>query len=146
MVAQNWLNLELFGEFRAVEMGEPALAGEIEDQVVGLRRAAPEQRAGVGPADGRAGACGWCQPAPECGLRPKLAIARIRMDAGFAARQMRQAVDKLLDVGGASRFAESSPAQRIWRDLGTATRHPVSSPRSTANGYASRLLLGINGK
>jgi alkylation response protein AidB-like acyl-CoA dehydrogenase len=70
-----------------------------------------------------------------------LATARIRMDAGFAARQVRQAVDKLLDVGGASRFAESSPAQRIWRDLGTATRHPAFITEIDRERYA-QLLLG----
>jgi len=73
-----------------------------------------------------------------------LATARIRMDAGFAARQVRQAVDKLLDVGGASQFAESSPAQRIWRDLGTAMRHPAFVVEVDRERYA-RMLLGLNG-
>ncbi|MFG1643348.1 acyl-CoA dehydrogenase family protein [Amycolatopsis sp. NPDC049252] len=71
-----------------------------------------------------------------------LAIARSRMDCGFAARQIRQAVDKLLDVGGAGRFAESDPAQRIWRDLGTATRHPAFITELDREQYA-KLLLGI---
>lgn len=71
-----------------------------------------------------------------------LATARIRMDAGFAARQVRHAVDKLLDAGGASRFAESSPVQRIWRDLGTATRHPAFVVEIDRERYA-RLLLGL---
>jgi alkylation response protein AidB-like acyl-CoA dehydrogenase len=70
------------------------------------------------------------------------AIARSRMDCGFAARQIRQAADKLLDVGGASRFAESDPAQRIWRDLGTATRHPAFIAELDREQYA-QLLLGI---
>jgi 3-hydroxy-9,10-secoandrosta-1,3,5(10)-triene-9,17-dione monooxygenase len=74
-----------------------------------------------------------------------LATARIRMDAGFAARQVRQAVDKLLDVGGASQFAESSPAQRIWRDLGTAMRHPAFIVEVDRERYA-RMLLGLNGQ
>ena len=74
-----------------------------------------------------------------------LATARIRMDAGFAARQVREAGDKLLDVGGASRFAESSPEQRIWRDLGTATRHPAFVTEIDRERYA-RLLLGLNGQ
>jgi alkylation response protein AidB-like acyl-CoA dehydrogenase len=51
----------------------------------------------------------------------------------------------LLDVGGASRFAESSPVQRIWRDLGTATRHPAFVTEIDRERYA-RLLLGINGQ
>lgn len=72
-----------------------------------------------------------------------LATARIRMDAGFAARQVREAVDKLLDVGGASRFAESSPEQRIWRDLGTAMRHPAFLVEVDRERYA-RMLLGLS--
>jgi 3-hydroxy-9,10-secoandrosta-1,3,5(10)-triene-9,17-dione monooxygenase len=74
-----------------------------------------------------------------------IATARIRMDAGFAARQVRLAVDKLLDVGGASQFAESSPAQRIWRDLGTAMRHPAFVVEVDRERYA-RMLLGLNGQ
>ncbi|MEU4521581.1 acyl-CoA dehydrogenase family protein [Amycolatopsis sp. NPDC024027] len=71
-----------------------------------------------------------------------LAIARTRMDCGFAARQIRRAADKLLDVGGASRFADSDPAQRIWRDLGTATRHPAFSTELDREQYA-RLLVPV---
>ncbi|MER5224481.1 acyl-CoA dehydrogenase family protein [Streptomyces flaveus] len=74
-----------------------------------------------------------------------LAVARIRIDAGIAARHIRHAVDKLLDVGGASRFAESSPTQRIWRDLGTATRHPTFITEIDREQYA-RILLGFNGQ
>jgi alkylation response protein AidB-like acyl-CoA dehydrogenase len=74
-----------------------------------------------------------------------LAIARTRMDGGFAARQIRQAVDKLLDVGGAGQFAQSSPVQRIWRDLGTATRHPAFVTEVDRERYA-RLLLGLDGR
>lgn len=71
-----------------------------------------------------------------------LAIARSRMDCGFAARQIRRAVDKLLDVGGAGRFAESDPAQRIWRDLGTATRHPAFLTELDREQYG-RLLVPV---
>jgi len=67
---------------------------------------------------------------------------RIRMDGGFAARQIRAAVDTLLDVGGAGRFAESDPAQRLWRDLGTGMRHPAFVLETTRDRYA-RLLLGL---
>lgn len=51
-------------------------------------------------------------------LMSPLAVARVRMDAGTAARQVRQAVETLLDVGGASRFADGDPAQRIHMLLG----------------------------
>lgn len=71
-----------------------------------------------------------------------LALARARMDCGFAARQIRRAADKLLDIGGAGRFAESDPAQRIWRDLGTATRHPAFLTELDRENYA-RLLVPL---
>jgi alkylation response protein AidB-like acyl-CoA dehydrogenase len=74
-----------------------------------------------------------------------LATARIRMDASLAARRIREAVDKLLDAGGAGRFAEASPAQRIWRDLGTATRHPAFVAEIDREQYA-RMLLGLDGR
>ncbi|WP_327234519.1 acyl-CoA dehydrogenase family protein [Streptomyces sp. NBC_01317] len=69
--------------------------------------------------------------------------ARLRVDISFAARQIRQAVDLLLDVGGASRFDLASPVQRIWRDLGTASRHPAFTAEINRERY-SRLLLGID--
>lgn len=68
---------------------------------------------------------------------------RVRVDAGIAARQVRKAVDKLLDVGGAGCFAESCPAQRIWRDLGTAIRHPVYVLEVSRERIA-RLLLDVD--
>jgi 3-hydroxy-9,10-secoandrosta-1,3,5(10)-triene-9,17-dione monooxygenase len=58
-------------------------------------------------------------------ILPELEPVRIRVDIAVAARSIRQAADKLLDVSGASRFASKDPAQRMWRDLGTATRHPA---------------------
>ena len=67
------------------------------------------------------------------------------MDAGFAVRQVRQAVDKLLDGGGASRFGESSPAQRIWQGLGTASRHPAFVTGIDREWHA-RPLLGLSGQ
>ena len=74
-----------------------------------------------------------------------IAAARLRMDAGFAARRIREAADKLIDVGGASRLAESSPVQRIWRDLGTASRHPAFITEIDRERYA-RLLLDLDGQ
>jgi 3-hydroxy-9,10-secoandrosta-1,3,5(10)-triene-9,17-dione monooxygenase len=74
-----------------------------------------------------------------------LAAVRTRVDAGYAARQIRTAVDKLLDVGGAGRFAEASPMQRIWRDLGTAIRHPAFATEIDREQYAM-MLLGVDKK
>ena len=49
--------------------------------------------------------------------------AQMRMDLGFAMRSCRQAVGHLLNVQGASGFAEANPIQRVWRDLEMASRH-----------------------
>jgi alkylation response protein AidB-like acyl-CoA dehydrogenase len=40
----------------------------------------------------------------------------------------RAAIDRLVSAHGASSFADSSPMQRIWRDVNTAGRHAVVSP------------------
>lgn len=67
---------------------------------------------------------------------------RIRMDVGTAARNAREAIDLLLNVGGARGFALVNPVQRIWRDVETATRHPMLSTDLGREIYA-RSLLGI---
>jgi alkylation response protein AidB-like acyl-CoA dehydrogenase len=73
-------------------------------------------------------------------ILPELAGVRLRMDLAHAARSIRQAADILLDVGGASRFALSAPAQRMWRDLGTATRHPAFVTEINRERYGQLLL------
>jgi alkylation response protein AidB-like acyl-CoA dehydrogenase len=70
-----------------------------------------------------------------------VASARLRVDSSYAARQVRRAVELLLDVGGASGFAESSATQRLWRDLGTASHHPAFGMEINREPYG-RLLLG----
>jgi alkylation response protein AidB-like acyl-CoA dehydrogenase len=70
------------------------------------------------------------------------ARARILMDTAVAARRTREAVDLLLNIGGASSFAESNPIQRIWRDLETASRHALASDNLNREVYG-RALLGI---
>lgn len=81
--------------------------------------------------------------AARAGTYPDLpARARVRMDAGWAARQAREAVDLLISAHGASAFAEASPLQRIWRDLNTASRHAVVSPSVNEEIYG-KALLGI---
>ncbi|RCG23998.1 acyl-CoA dehydrogenase [Sphaerisporangium album] len=49
--------------------------------------------------------------------------ARVRMDATYVARQCREAVDILVTAYGTSAFDESSPLQRIWRDVNVGGRH-----------------------
>jgi 3-hydroxy-9,10-secoandrosta-1,3,5(10)-triene-9,17-dione monooxygenase len=73
-------------------------------------------------------------------ILPELAGARVRVDFAHAARSIRQAADMLLDVGGASGFARSSPTQRMWRDLGTATRHPAFVTEINRERYGQLLL------
>ena len=70
--------------------------------------------------------------------------ARVRMDTGYVAETARKAMDILLSAHGASSFAESSPMQRMWRDLGTCTRHAVVSPAISSEVYG-KALLGIEG-
>ena len=70
------------------------------------------------------------------------ARARIRMDAGTIATDLRRALDPLLDVGGAGSFARRSPVQRIWRDVTVASRHPLLSP-GLSTGIEGRALLGL---
>ncbi|MEV6344811.1 acyl-CoA dehydrogenase family protein [Actinoplanes sp. NPDC051851] len=65
---------------------------------------------------------------------------RVRMDGALAARQIRRSAESLLDVAGAARFADASPAQRIWRDLNTAMRHPVFVLELIRDRYAHLLL------
>ncbi|MER5787869.1 acyl-CoA dehydrogenase family protein [Streptomyces sp. NPDC001980] len=68
--------------------------------------------------------------------------ARVRMDTAVAAIRTREAVDRLVSVCGASAFALANPLQRIWRDLGTASRHGVVNPDLGREIYG-RSLLGI---
>ncbi|MEV6980305.1 acyl-CoA dehydrogenase family protein [Sphaerisporangium sp. NPDC051017] len=49
--------------------------------------------------------------------------ARVRMEATHVAQQCREAVDVLVTAYGTSAFDESSPLQRIWRDVNVGGRH-----------------------
>lgn len=68
--------------------------------------------------------------------------ARVRMDIGVATKRLREAVDLLLNIGGAGSFAQANPLNRIWRDLETATRHGYVNADLAREIYA-RALLGI---
>ncbi len=67
---------------------------------------------------------------------------RIRMDTGLIARECCQAVDILLSVYGASAFADSSPLQRIWRDVNVSSRHGTINPAINQEVFG-RILLGL---
>ncbi len=67
--------------------------------------------------------------------------ARLRMDIAHASESLRRAVSVLLSTGGASSFSLSAAAQRHWRDLETAARHPMLNPDLFRLVYG-RALLG----
>jgi len=67
--------------------------------------------------------------------------ARTRADAGFVAAEIRDAVDTLMGLAGASAYAEASPLQRHWRDVSVATRHAMLNTKPTMENYG-RALLG----
>ena len=52
-----------------------------------------------------------------------LGRAKMRAQSGFAAQQVLEAIQILLNVHGAASFAESSLMQQYWRDANTAARH-----------------------
>jgi 3-hydroxy-9,10-secoandrosta-1,3,5(10)-triene-9,17-dione monooxygenase len=49
--------------------------------------------------------------------------AKARAQCGYAAQQLLEAINILINVHGAGSFAESNPLQRYWRDANTAARH-----------------------
>jgi 3-hydroxy-9,10-secoandrosta-1,3,5(10)-triene-9,17-dione monooxygenase len=49
--------------------------------------------------------------------------AKARAQCGYAAQQLLEAINILVNVHGAGSFAESNPLQRYWRDANTAARH-----------------------
>ncbi|UXY20366.1 acyl-CoA dehydrogenase family protein [Streptomyces cynarae] len=71
------------------------------------------------------------------------ARAHIRARAGFAAQQVLEAVSTLLNVHGASSFADVGPLQRIWRDANVAARHAGLVPSVGLEVYG-KSLLGIS--
>ncbi|MFE0171390.1 acyl-CoA dehydrogenase family protein [Streptomyces sp. NPDC059002] len=50
-------------------------------------------------------------------------VARVMRDAAVAARLVRDAVDRLVDLSGSAMLSEADPLQRAWRDVRTATAH-----------------------
>ncbi|MHA5050846.1 acyl-CoA dehydrogenase family protein [Streptomyces sp. SD15] len=72
-----------------------------------------------------------------------IARAHIRARAGLAAQHVIDAVSTLLNVHGASSFADTSPLQRIWRDANVAARHAGLIPAVGLEVYG-KSLLGID--
>ena len=53
---------------------------------------------------------------------------RLRMDLADAGRDCRAAVERMLDLHGASGFNTANPLQRFWRDVAVGSRHPHLNP------------------
>jgi 3-hydroxy-9,10-secoandrosta-1,3,5(10)-triene-9,17-dione monooxygenase len=73
-----------------------------------------------------------------------VARARVRGVVGYAVKLIREAIDALASIGGASGFADSSPLQRMWRDASIATRHAFITTDPGLEIYG-RALLGVEG-
>lgn len=58
-------------------------------------------------------------------------------------RMCREAMDFVLDVGGAGSFALVNPVQRMWRDMSVASRHGLSVP-GVKEEIFGRSLLGAD--
>jgi alkylation response protein AidB-like acyl-CoA dehydrogenase len=71
-----------------------------------------------------------------------LTRARVRSDIATAVARCREAVGLLLDVAGASSFAQTNPLQRIWRDMEIISRHGLLNVGLGREIYG-RALLGI---
>jgi 3-hydroxy-9,10-secoandrosta-1,3,5(10)-triene-9,17-dione monooxygenase len=71
-----------------------------------------------------------------------LTRARVRSDIATAVVRCREAVGLLLDVAGASSFAQTNPLQRTWRDMEIISRHGLLNVGLGREIYG-RALLGI---
>jgi alkylation response protein AidB-like acyl-CoA dehydrogenase len=65
---------------------------------------------------------------------------QVRAQAGYAAQQVLNAINTLLNVHGAGSFAEANPLQRIWRDANVAARHAGLVPTVGYEAYGKMLL------
>ncbi len=72
---------------------------------------------------------------------PVSAAEQIRLQAaqGFAMRMIRRAGERLMDIGGASAFATSSPLQRAWRDIAMGSRHAFVNSSQSLELYGRHL-------
>ena len=55
-------------------------------------------------------------------------VAVALMAVADAARDCRSAVERMLDLNGASGFATTNRLQRLWRDVSVGSRHPLLNP------------------
>jgi 3-hydroxy-9,10-secoandrosta-1,3,5(10)-triene-9,17-dione monooxygenase len=73
-----------------------------------------------------------------------LGRARARGVVGYATKLVREVIDTLASIGGASGFTDASPLQRMWRDANIAARHASLTTDPGLEIYG-RALLGVEG-
>ncbi|GGJ56199.1 acyl-CoA dehydrogenase family protein [Streptomyces brasiliensis] len=67
-------------------------------------------------------------------------MPRLKMELADAGRDCRAAVERMLDLHGASGFNTSNVLQRYWRDLAVASRHPHLNPYLAVESFGTRLV------
>ncbi|NGO08274.1 acyl-CoA dehydrogenase [Streptomyces sp. HC44] len=65
--------------------------------------------------------------------------ARLHMDLADAGRDCRAAVERMLDLHGASGFNNANVLQRYWRDIAVGSRHPHLNPYLAAETFGTGL-------
>ena len=68
--------------------------------------------------------------------------SRLHLNLTEAARDCRAAVERMLDLHGASGFRKSNPLQRFWRDVAVGSRHPHLNGYLAMEGYG-KTLTGV---
>jgi alkylation response protein AidB-like acyl-CoA dehydrogenase len=65
---------------------------------------------------------------------------RLHMDLADAGRDCRAAVERMLDLHGASGFTTANVLQRYWRDVAVGSRHPHLNPYLAVEGFGTSLV------
>jgi alkylation response protein AidB-like acyl-CoA dehydrogenase len=65
--------------------------------------------------------------------------AQVRGEVAYVSRLLRETVDSLMSIGGASAFAQANVLQRYWRDLGVISRHAFLSTNPGLEVYGRAL-------
>jgi alkylation response protein AidB-like acyl-CoA dehydrogenase len=65
--------------------------------------------------------------------------SRLHLELCEAARDCRLALDRMLDLHGASGFRMSNPLQRLWRDVAVGSRHPHLGGYLAVEDYGQKL-------
>lgn len=65
--------------------------------------------------------------------------SRMHQERADAAKDCRAAIERMLDLHGASGFATRNALQRFWRDVSVAARHPQLNPYLAVEGFGRAL-------